>query len=191
MLSDRINEDLDPRKSLEGRNTKVLHREVFFKGKAIIEQGDTGNRAYFIERGRVEILIKDADGRHQLKVAEMGPGDLFGEMSLITNEPRSATVRAMEDCTVTVISRDEVEGKIRRIDDAAIRALISVLADRLRRSTQGQLNHYTTLANFQDRISGVVDSVDVGIDPKSRDAFRDEVTPLLNDLQKVLDRYQR
>jgi CRP-like cAMP-binding protein len=185
------NDDLDPRKSLEGRNTKVLHREVFFKGKTIIDQDDTGVRAYYIERGRVEILVRDKNSKHQLKVAEMGPGDMFGEMSLITHEPRSATVRAIEDCTLTVISREEIEGKIKRIEDQAIRKLINVLAERLRNATIGQLAHYTNLTEFQDRVSGVVESIHEGIDPKSRDAFRDEVTPLLNDLQKVLDRYQR
>src|SRR5262245_10282359 len=115
-----IYDDLDPRKGLEGGKNggKVLHREVFFKGKNIIDQGDEGYRAYYVERGRVGVYVHD--GRHELKVAEMGPGDIFGEMALITNQPRSATVRAMEDCTLTVISRDEIEGKIRRIDDLAV-----------------------------------------------------------------------
>jgi CRP-like cAMP-binding protein len=185
-----INDDLDPRRNIENRS-KLLHREVFFKGKTIIDQDDIGVRAYYIERGKVEILVKDKNSKHQLKVAEMGPGDLFGEMALITHEPRSATVRAIEDCTLTVISREEIEGKIKRIDDVAVRKLINVLAERLRNATMGQLAHYTNLTEFQDRVSGIVDSVHGGIDPKSRDAFRDEVTPLLNDLQKVLDRYQR
>jgi CRP/FNR family cyclic AMP-dependent transcriptional regulator len=183
-------DDLNPRNNPELRH-KILHREVFFKGKTIIDQGDTGVRAYYIERGRVEILIKDKDGKHQLKVAEMGPGDIFGEMALITNAKRSATVRAVEDCTLTVISRDEVEGKIKRIEDNAIRALINVLAERLRTATKNQLTHYSTLADFQDRVVGIVDSVQAGVDPASRDQFRDEVTPLLNDLQAILDRYQR
>ena len=183
-------DELNPRNSPESRQ-KILHREVFFKGKTIIDQGDTGVRAYYIERGRVEILVKDKDGKHQLKVAEMGPGDLFGEMALITNAKRSATVRAIEDCTLTVISRDEIEGKIKRIEDKAIRALINVLAERLRTATRNQLTHYSTLADFQDRVTGVVDSVQTGIEPGARDAFRDEVTPLLSDLQEILDRYQR
>lgn len=182
-------DDLDPRKGHEGRNNKVLHREVFFKGKTIIEQGDDGYRAYYIERGRVAVYAED--GRHQLKVAELGPGDIFGEMALITNQPRSATVKALEDCTLTVISRDEIEGKIRRIDDLAVRALINVLAERIRKTTLGELSYYGSLADFQDRISGIVEAVHSGVDEKNRTAFRDEVTPLLNDLQKVLDRYQK
>ena len=100
-------------------------------------------------------------------------------------------MRAIEDCTLTVISRDEIEGKIKRIDDKAIRTLINVMAERLRTATKNQLTHYSTLTDFQDRVTGVVDSVKSGIDPKARDAFSNEVTPLLDELQKVLERYQR
>ncbi len=178
----------DPRSSMDNSNRRVLSREVYYKGQTIIEQGSEGYRAYFIERGKVEILIKD--GSHQLKVAEMNAGDLFGEMALITNEPRSATVRAVQDTVLTVISKDEIESKIGTIKDKAIRALINVLADRLRNSTLGQLTQYKSLAEFQDRVTGLVDSVEEGIDASQRDAFTNDVTPLLADLQKVLDKYR-
>ncbi len=125
-----------------------------------------------------------------MKVAEMGAGDLFGEMALITNEPRSATVRAVEDTVLTVISKDEIESKIGSIKDKAIRALINVLAGRLRNSTLGQLTQYKSLAEFQDRVTGIVDSVEEGIDASQRDAFSADVTPLLADLQKILDKYR-
>ncbi len=182
-------EDLDPRNSMDRTNARVLNREVFYSGQTIINQGDDGYRAYYIERGRVEILLKD--GPHQLKIAEMGPGDLFGEMALITRGPRTASVRALDECVLTVISRDEIEGKIGSIRDKAIRALINVLADRLRSTTQGQLTHYKSLAEFQGRVTGIVEDVQTGIPQENRDAFRSEVAPLLEDLQKVLDRYQR
>jgi CRP/FNR family transcriptional regulator, cyclic AMP receptor protein len=184
------NDDLNPREDKKHKqNPKVLNREVFYRGDNIIDQGDEGFRAYYIEKGRVEVLAK-REG-HELKIAELGPGDIFGEMSLINNEPRSATVRAMEDVTLTVISRDEVEGKIKRIDDKAIRALINVLCDRLRDTTHGQMEQYMSLADFQDRVTGIVDRAHDGIDESKRAAFRTEVEPLLADLQFVLDRYQK
>lgn len=179
---------LDPRMGMDRTNRRVLSREVRYKGQDIIHQGDDGYRAYYIERGRVEILVKD--GQHQLKVAEMGAGDIFGEMALITRGPRTATVRAIEECVFTIISRDEIEGKINTIKDKAIRALINVLAERLRNTTQGQMVQYKSLAEFQDRVTGLVDGVQEGIPAESRDAFRNDVTPLLEDLQKVLDRYK-
>lgn len=182
-------EDLDPRKQeQEKNNPKILNREVYFKGKTIIQQGDEAYRAFYIEKGRVEV-IGEENGM-MVKIAELGPGDIFGEMALIERGPRTATVRAMDDVTVTVIARDEIEGKIKRIDDKAIRALINLLIERLRTTTREQVHQYRTLAEFQDRITGIVDRVDGGIDETRRSAFRAEVKPLLDDLQDVLDRYQ-
>jgi CRP-like cAMP-binding protein len=182
-------DDLDPRRQEQDKNNpKILNREVYFKGKTIIAQGDTAYRAFYIEKGRVEV-IGEEDGV-SVKIAELGPGDIFGEMGLIEHRPRTATVRAMDDVTVTVISRDEIEGKIKRIDDKAIRALINLLIERLRVTTKGQVQQYKTLSEFQDRITGIVDRVDGGIDESKRSKFRDEVMPLLSDLQDILDRYQ-
>lgn len=184
----RDKDSLNPRKTINGLNSKVLTREVYYAGKPIIEQGDDGGRAFYIEEGEVEVIVRD--GPHELKVAQLGPGDIFGEMSLINHEPRSATVRCLTNTAVTIISRDEIEGKINRIDDEAIRALINVLSERLSTATRGQLDHYRNLAEFQDKIAGIVHRVSEGIDVKQRDKFRTEVEPLLDDLQKILDRYK-
>ncbi len=184
----RDKDSLNPRKGIEASKPRVLNREVHYAGKDIIRQGDEAGRAFYIEEGRVEVLIKD--GPHELRVAQLGPGDIFGEMSLINHEPRSATVRCVTNTTVTIISRDEIEGKIERIQDEAIRALINVLGERLKAATRGQLDHYRNLAEFQDKIAGIVHRVSEGIDAQQRVKFRGEVEPLLDDLQKVLDRYK-
>ncbi len=189
MDKDEPNDDLNPRKQTDRKTADFLSRELFYKGTNIIEQGDEGIRAYYIENGRVEVLVGE-DG-HQLKVAELNAGDIFGEMALINKETRSATVRALEDCTVTIISRDEIESNIQNITSKATRKLLTVLTERLRTSTQGQVSHYKNLAEFQSRITDMIERVDASIDESKRAEFRDEVEPLLNDLQTVLDRYQR
>ncbi len=181
--------DLDPRKSLDKHNPKVLSREVYYKGKDIIKQGDDGFRAYYIEKGRVEVLVED--GKHQLKICELTDGDIFGEMALINNDMRSATVRALIDTTVTIISRDEIEGRIKSIKDEPVRALINVLADRLREATMGQLDHYRNLSNFQLRINSFVDDFGSHLDDAQKEAFKEEVKPILKDLESVIEKYQR
>lgn len=188
---DEIHENaLDPRTNRkDGERVRILNRELFLKGKTIITQGDEAFRAYYIESGYVEVLIKEGDV--ELKVSELGPGDIFGEMALIEKGPRTATVRAIGDVTTTVISRDEIEGRIKSIHDKAIRALINLLISRLKETTKGQAHHYKNLAEFQDRITGIVDRVHLGVDKQKRDKFREEVEPLLDQLQKVMDRYQK
>lgn len=177
---------LDPRSDLDSKNPRVLSREVFYQGSTIVHQGDIGYRAYYIERGRVEILVQD--GGHEMRVAVMGPGDIFGEMSLITKDPRSATVRTLEECVCTVISLDEMEGKIKGIKDPAISALIHVLVDRLREVTKAQVS--THRSTYVGRITSLIDSIQPGVLESQRQEFRNEVTPILEQLQKIVDKYK-
>jgi CRP-like cAMP-binding protein len=72
-----------------------LQTEDLPAGAVIIQQGDPGDRFYLIRRGRVQITRRFDDGSEQL-LAEEGPGEYFGEMALLSDAPRTATVRALE-----------------------------------------------------------------------------------------------
>lgn len=168
---------------------KILKRSAYYAGDEIISQGTIGNRAYYIEEGTVQVIIKE--GKTSLKVAELGAGNLFGEMALITNKPRCATVVAKTTCLITVIERDEIESRIKKLEDGAIRALLEVVIQRLKHSMRNQLLHYRNLTNFQDRTVALLDSVRDDIMPEKREAFLKEAKPLIKDLQAVIDRYQK
>ena len=86
---------LDPRHGMQPHLPRILNREVYYKGQIVIEQGAEGYHAFYIEKGRVEVLVHD--GMHQVRVSELGPGEIFGEMALIEQEARSATIRALTD----------------------------------------------------------------------------------------------
>jgi voltage-gated potassium channel len=68
------------------------------KGKVLVRQGELGHEFFVLEAGRATVEI---DGNH---VAEMGPGSFFGEIALIAEERRTATVTACEDSTVIVLN---------------------------------------------------------------------------------------
>ncbi|HVB77398.1 MAG TPA: cyclic nucleotide-binding domain-containing protein [Candidatus Nitrosotalea sp.] len=74
------------------------------KGATIIRQGDWGDAMYVIEEGRCEVTVDDSPG-HTVVISILGPGDFFGEMALIAEEPRTATIRALEDCRLLVLDR--------------------------------------------------------------------------------------
>jgi CRP-like cAMP-binding protein len=181
--------ELDPRNDMQPHLPRVLNRNVYYKDQTIIEQGSDGNRAFYIEKGQVEILVRD--GTHTVRVGLLGPGEIFGEMALIEHETRSATVRAVQDTTVTVISAHELNDKINAIDDRAVRALLFVMIDRLRSCNLGQVAHYRNFAEFQDRIAGLVDKTARGVSYRDRQKFRDEVAPLLEQLDDLLETYGR
>lgn len=83
-------------------------------GQIIIKQGDVGETAYVIEDGLVEILIERPDGQtHQ--VGTRGPGALIGEMAIVDHGTRTATVRAIHDCTLLEITHEDFS---QRLDNA-------------------------------------------------------------------------
>lgn len=187
-MRDRTTGDFDPRNDMQPHLPRLLHREVFFAGQTVIAQGSAGCRAYYIEKGRVEIIVRE--GPHTVKVCELGAGEIFGEMALIGHTERSATVRAADDTTVTVIAAHEFERKIGDAGSEAACALIRLLMDRLRGANHGQVDRYREFAAFQDRVAGLLDKAENGIEESRRARFRAEVTPLLEQIDRLLDGYR-
>jgi CRP-like cAMP-binding protein len=75
--------------------------ERFSAGTTIFRQGDPGDRAYFIRDGEVEVFDEE---RGQV-LARLAVGDYFGEMALIANAPRNATVRAVSDVELAALGK--------------------------------------------------------------------------------------
>ena len=82
-----------------------LNRQLFAKGEAICTQGDQGSTFYIIRSGSIGVSLKGPDGV-EAQVATLAPGHYFGEMSLLTGEPRSSTCRALEDSELLSLDRD-------------------------------------------------------------------------------------
>src|SRR6266567_6934639 len=74
-------------------------------GEVIIQENDLGETAYVINQGQVEVS-KELQGQ-KVHLAYLGAGETFGEMSMIDEKPRSATVTAVSETLVNEIRRDE------------------------------------------------------------------------------------
>lgn len=74
-------------------------------GETIIQEGDLGDKFYVVARGRMEVLKRAGDG-HLERVDIIDDGDFFGEIALLKNIPRTATVRALADGTYLTLKRD-------------------------------------------------------------------------------------
>jgi CRP/FNR family transcriptional regulator, cyclic AMP receptor protein len=101
----------------------------FAKGKTIFKEGDLGDEFFVVVRGKVEIRSGD---RHY---ETLGPDGIFGEMALIDDSPRSATVVALTDTTVAPIKESQFLFLVKNTPFFALNVM-RVLAHRLRRQNK-------------------------------------------------------
>ena len=83
---------------------KALVRETSSSGSFAMKEGEYGTKLYILESGKVEVTI---GGKF---IREMGPGSLFGELALIYDAPRSASIMCTSDCVFWVLSRSNYQG---------------------------------------------------------------------------------
>jgi len=82
-----------------------LEERFFSAGTTIISQGDQGDSFYFIQSGAVQVVLESGGGRRE-SIAVLGPQEGFGEMALLSGEPRSATIITVKDTTVWRLTRE-------------------------------------------------------------------------------------
>jgi CRP-like cAMP-binding protein len=109
---------------------QLLVPKRYSPGEAIVWVGESGKAFFVIEQGKVAITLPDDHGR-ELVLASFGPGQFFGEISLLDGGPRTATARAETDCTLLELGRQEFLQFIRKHPSAAIH-LMTVLGQRQR-----------------------------------------------------------
>jgi CRP-like cAMP-binding protein len=103
---------------------------TFKKGEDVIEEGTLGDCAYIIEQGSVEVSKLTPHGEKQV-LGVLGKSEIFGEMGLIDGLPRSATVTALEDCVMSVCSKETFNNLADHNPESLI-PIFKVLVRRLR-----------------------------------------------------------
>lgn len=106
-------------------------REQFAPGAVVVRQGDHGDKFYVVARGTVQVDV-NTDG--QVSSSVCGPGDIFGEIALLENIPRTATVRALDPLTVYTLSREDFQDLQSRAGELK-ESLLEVAASRLAHDT--------------------------------------------------------
>lgn len=107
---------------------EVMTRQ-FSKGDLIFQEGEHGDEFFVVVRGEVEIM----SGNRRLEI--LGQNSIFGEMALIDDSPRSATVVALTDCTLAPFRQKQFLFLVRRTPFFALRVM-RVLAMRLRKQNK-------------------------------------------------------
>ncbi len=104
------------------------------RGDVLFHEGDPGDRLYVIVEGKVKLGRTSTDGRENL-LAILGPGEMFGELSLFDPGPRNATATAVADSLLLGLGTDELHAWLSGRPDVA-RQLLAALARRLRRTNE-------------------------------------------------------
>ena len=131
-----------------GAHTALL---AFDKGSVILKEGDIAHSFYVIVAGQVKVYITDeADASREVILKTLGPGDFFGELPLLDQEPRCANVAALEQCHLKVLSYASFQRAIERSPDIAVRVM-ETLAGRLRHADR-KINSLA-LTDISTRIS--------------------------------------
>jgi CRP-like cAMP-binding protein len=126
---------------LDDESLGVLARELPTEyvevGQTVVEEGDTAREMFVVITGELEVVKRSKAGStssgSEARVAMLGPGDWFGEMSILDVQPRSASVRATAPTILLRISTDHVERLLYRRDLKAYSLLLMNIARELSR----------------------------------------------------------
>lgn len=111
-----------------------LRPHDYAPGALIFSEGEPGQTLFLVERGQVRIFIQNDNGQ-EISVNVCGPGDLFGELAVIDQLPRSATAQAMGDTRVLSLTRDRFRDHLRRSPQLALNFMLA-LSVRVRYNTR-------------------------------------------------------
>jgi hypothetical protein len=133
-----------------------MRRCVFEAGDVVIERDADGDSMFFVVEGLLDVLVSVDDAPEPLLVGQMAAGDFFGEMSLLTGAPRSATVRAVVSTVAFEITRDDIHELITTRPDVA-RRISRIVAER---QAEGQnARDRAGAAELEEETSGVAEKI--------------------------------
>lgn len=128
--------------------TTAEHRPA---GTLIVKEGEPGDALYVIASGMVKIFVTNDEGG-EVTVAELGPADAFGEMALITGDPRSASVQAEEDTELLALSKNDFD-RILGDTPALARSILETVCRRLSQANlrvEQEADHLLALRDLLD-----------------------------------------
>jgi CRP/FNR family cyclic AMP-dependent transcriptional regulator len=127
--------------TLDKKELQVLARSCqersYSAGTTIFSQGDSGVGLYVVKTGKVRIMLAVDPDKAEEEIAVLGPGDVLGEMALLDDLPRSASVIAIDDVTALLLPVWEFRSVLRQHPDIALK-LLAELSRRLRKAESRQ-----------------------------------------------------
>lgn len=129
---------LSDQRELVERFSGCFEYRLVSTGTVLFEEGDPGNEAYLINSGMVKVVRRNSETGGQLKLASLGPGEMFGDMTLIDDVGRSATVICSANSELLVLDRATFWQKAQQ-DPVYLKSLLKILSNRLRETDKRTL----------------------------------------------------
>jgi len=177
--------------TIAAQHTRDESSRRYEAGEVIIRENEVGETAYVIAQGKVEVS-KQLDGQ-KVHLAYLGAGETFGEMSMIDEKPRSATVTAVTETFVSEIRRDDFFKSFQAEPKVALE-LLKVPFDRLREANARILVEHLQRSLLKARVAAEVEHEQrLLAEIKQRDAehAKDEVTNILDELKQFNEELER
>ena len=169
------------------KETVILERSYVPKGSLIVKEGDDGNCAYLVQSGKVTVFTYNNDVRVDLATFEVG--EIFGELSLIFDEPRSASVIADEDCNLIVITRQTLKQKLDN-SDPTVRAIVEMLTKRILSVNNTLVNKQSDLDDLINTSRIIYQNVLTALPRSKQRDFQNAVLPKLDEFLDGIREFQ-
>jgi CRP/FNR family transcriptional regulator len=147
--------------------SRVAVPRSYPRGTRVFHEGDHGDACYIVRSGSCRVTREHSDGR-AITLANLGPGDLFGELAMLDGGERSASVEALSDSELLALPAADVRALLRRHPEITVK-LIVALTRRLRLT-----NERVTRQSFQtvpSRVAGVLSQLIAEEHSKSGDSI--------------------
>lgn len=169
------------------KDSIILERRFVPAGTLVMRQGDQGNSAYLLQSGSVSVFT-EYEGK-KIELAKLEMGQIFGEMALIFDEPRTASVMALEDCNLIVITRQTFKQKLDR-SDPTIRAIVVMLTQRIVTANNALLAKKGDLDDLMETSKIIYDNVLSTLPPAQKRTFENSVLPKLDEFMGAIKSFQ-
>ncbi len=152
-----------------------------------MQAGEYGANAFLIQSGNVRVFVKHDD--KEVTLAKLGTGQIFGEMALIFDGPRTASVEATQDCNLIVITRQQFRDKLKSTDPT-IRAVVNMLASRVLDTNNSLINKKNDLSALKETGRVIYQNIAGGLSKSQQRVFQTNVLPKLEALIEAVEAFE-
>ncbi|MEM9469117.1 MAG: cyclic nucleotide-binding domain-containing protein [Pseudomonadota bacterium] len=165
----------------------ILERKFVPKDGMIIHEGEERQQAYLIQSGKVRVFTKR--DHQDIDLAQLGAGQIVGEMALLMDGKRKANVQAIEDCNLIVINRQEFEQRMHNTD-RAIKSMVNMLTQRIKDANDAIADKRGSLRAIIKTAEIMVNNTKAGMPMEQQHNFDNKVLPQLEALVREVENFQ-